>query len=197
MIIYINSLYLFLYFIYIYNMNYNIINIEYIKLHLNNIFSLENRKKNTNLLSNFIIEKLNKLTNSNSTYSFYILILFHYIIVFIPFLYFYFSFKIDYKFYISIIIIFFIFAFHFYFNGCILIRTERKILNDKNWYGIWNILFIPLQMIGVEINSKLINNIFICYGIITIFFLFIKILFFEQISLMVKLIFNNIHKYLL
>lgn len=178
-------------------MNYNIINIESIKTYINRIFSLENRKKNTDFFSNFIIEKLNKLTNINNTYNFYILLLFHYIIVLIPLFYCYFSFSLDYKFYISVIIVFLIFIFHFYFNGCILIRTERKLLNDKNWYGVWNFLFVPLQLIGIELNSKIINNIFICYGILTIFFIFIKILFFEEISLIIKLIFNNINNYFL
>lgn len=164
---------------------------------MDNFFSLDNRKKNTKIICNNIILFLNNITNNitnNKRYTFLILILIHYFIVLIPFYFVIFS-KIDYKFYISIILVFLIFILHFYFNGCIFIRVERKLLNDKNWYGIWNIIFIPLKYLGFEINSNLINNIFICVGIFIIFFIFIKIIFYEQITLILNLILNYINNF--
>jgi hypothetical protein len=171
-------------------MKNDIINIENIKKYIINNLSLENRKNNTEIISYFIINNLNKITNNNKTYSFYILVFLHYTFILITFIYFILS-DINYKFYISILIILCIFILHFYFRGCILIRVERKLLNNKEWYGIWNFIIFPLKFIGFDITSGLINNIFICFGIITLFFILIKILFFTQIKLILKLIFNN------
>lgn len=171
----------------------NIINIENIQNYINKKFSLENRKKNTDIIINLIIKKLNKLTNNNEVYSFYILFILHYFLILITFICCLFS-PINYSFYISVFIVLCIFILHFYFGGCILIRTERKLLNDKEWYGIWNFIIIPLKFIGVEINYGLINNIFICFGIMALFFILMKILFFTQINLIIKLIFDNMIK---
>lgn len=141
-----------------------------------NFFKLEQRKKNTQLCIDYIKNILNKITN-NTTHSAYLLITLHYI--FIIFVVYYSLFgKINLIFYLSVFSIILIFIFHFYFNGCIFIRTEKQLLNYDKWYGIWGLLFIPLQNMGIDINPKLTGNIFICYGIAFSLIFFMRILFF-------------------
>jgi hypothetical protein len=137
---------------------------------------LDERKKNTQLCINYIKNTLNIITN-NDTYSAYILIIFHYIFIIFIIYYLFFG-KINLIFCLSVISMIIIFIGHFYFNGCIFIRTEKQLLNYDKWYGIWGILFIPLNNIGVDINSKLTSNIFICYGIAFVLIFFMRILFF-------------------
>jgi hypothetical protein len=146
----------------------DISNIKFLKL--------DERKKNTQLCINYIKNILGMITHNN-IHSAYLLIIFHYI--FIIFIIYYSLFgKINLIFYLSVFSIILIFIFHFYFNGCIFIRTEKQLLNYDKWYGVWGLLFIPLKNMGVDINTKLTSNIFICYGIAFTLFFFMRILFF-------------------
>jgi len=42
---------------------------------------------------------------------------------------------------------------HIYFNGCWLVRCERKLWNSKEWMGPWTVVFETLQRIGVPLRK--------------------------------------------
>ena len=46
---------------------------------------------------------------------------------------------------------------NYYFNGCILSRIEKHILQDKTWSGPINILFYPFHLF-YEPNKQIMNN---------------------------------------
>jgi len=43
---------------------------------------------------------------------------------------------------------------HVYFNGCWLVRCERKLWNSKEWMGPWTVVFKTLDSIGVPLRKQ-------------------------------------------
>ena len=124
------------------------------------MFTLNERKQNTK----YLIEKTENVLlniNNNKALSAYYLIIFHWILTGIPLMYIVFG-DVNLFYYLCCLIWVIIFILHFYFAGCICTRIERKLLNDKEWWGPWIFYFTPLELIGVKITTNLANNIFIC-----------------------------------
>lgn len=137
---------------------------------------LETRKKHTK----YAIEKFNILTEKiikDKLLRGGLLYFFHLFIVGSTFFIIIFS-QLNIFFYISILVWLIIMIMHLYFGGCIFIRIERELLNNKSWKGIWTHLFDILEYFGYEITDKFSNNIFICIAIIICFTIFFKFIYF-------------------
>ena len=107
------------------------------------MFSLENRIKTTNLILDKSRQFLKNL-NENEPVSGLVLFIFHWLFLGIPLVIILVG-KINFYFGISIIIWVIVYILHFYFNGCILTKLERKLFNDKKWYGPWTFLILILD----------------------------------------------------
>tara|TARA_B100001063_G_C16772048_1_gene562327 strand:+ start:3334 stop:3777 length:444 start_codon:yes stop_codon:yes gene_type:complete len=141
------------------------------------MFSLENRIKTTNLILDKSRQFLKNL-NENEPVSGLVLFIFHWLFLGIPLVIILVG-KINFYFGISIIIWVIVYILHFYFNGCILTKLERKLFNDKKWYGPWTFLILILDYYnGVKITKELINNVFFCWGILLSIFTFIRLFYF-------------------
>jgi hypothetical protein len=126
------------------------------------------------------IEKFNLLTENlikDKLLRCGLLYFFHIFIVGSTFLIILFS-PINIFFYIFLLIWLIIMLMHIYFGGCIFIRIERELLDDKSWKGIWTHLFDILEYFGYEITNEFSNNIFICMAIIICFIIFLKFIYF-------------------
>lgn len=134
---------------------------------------LETRKKHTKYLTKSISNFLDHFTKNNETKA-YIVIFIHYLIVLPLFFYIIFG-KVNAIFYFFLTELLIIFLLHFYFNGCILIRIEREFFNDDKWFGQWTLAFHLLKRFGIELTPRLINNIFISWGILLSLFIFLKL----------------------
>ena len=143
-------------------------------------FSVEKRKEHSKIIIEKISNFLYKITGNNSI-SAYILILFHWFITGIAIAYILFG-SIDKWFIISVIIWILMVLMHFYFNGCILVRVEKALLEDrtanacsdnasanscKKWWGPWIFPFTFLEnYFNIKMTGRLANNIFISWGIL-------------------------------
>jgi len=160
-------------------------------------FSLEKRKEHTKIIIQKISDLLYKITGNNSI-SAYILILFHWFITGIAIAYILFG-PIDKWFVISVIIWTMMVLMHFYFNGCILVRVEKALLEGrtaagsanastdvcacgsntctcKKWWGPWIFPFTFLEnYFNIKMTGRLANNIFITWGILFSTFIIFKI----------------------
>ena len=63
---------------------------------------------------------------------------------------------------------------HFYFNGCLLVRLERKLWNSKTWFGPWMIPLTFLKQCGYTIGNP--NIMFYIVGSITTIVALIRLL---------------------
>jgi hypothetical protein len=136
---------------------------------------LETRKKHTSYLTRSVSNFLEYFT-SNDEIKAYIIIFIHYLIVVPPMFYLIFG-KVDKLFYVFILLWVIIFSLHFYFNGCIFIRIERELLKDKDWRGQWTPVFFVLKKFNIEPTTGLINNIFICWGILVSLLILLRLIF--------------------
>jgi len=137
------------------------------------MFSLEERKKNTQKIIEYgeylltpipqQLSIIDKKTNNKKIINGYILVLFHWLLTGIPLVYLMIG-KINMYFYLSAAVWISIFIFHFYFKGCIITRIERKLWNEKKWWGPWMFLFTPLEKMGICMTDNLANIIFNCWG---------------------------------
>ena len=139
------------------------------------MFDLESRKKNTKFLINLCKHNLYKLYPNNYVNGLFVLVI-HWLSVGIPLIGL-FIFKLDWTFYISTLIWILICILHFYFNGCIFTKLERELWETKEWYGPWFLPFNLLKKYNVDITSNLANNIFICWGILIICWIIMRIIF--------------------
>jgi hypothetical protein len=138
------------------------------------MFSLEKRKENTKIITEYGEKLLMGDTNANNIINGFILVLCHWLFTGIPLIYLIIG-KINILFYLSALIWAIIFIFHFYFKGCILTRIERKIWNEKKWWGPWMFLFTPLEKVGVTMTDELANMIFNCWGLSIIVLISIRL----------------------
>lgn len=56
-------------------------------------------------------------------------------------------------------------AAHVFFDGCLLIRVERKLLDDPAWLGFASLIFEPLQALGLDMTVARRKRIFDFLGI--------------------------------
>jgi hypothetical protein len=145
---------------------------------MNFIHDLETRKRNTE----FIIHEAVKFSNiftDNKKLAGVVLSLIHNITGVLILIYLLFFKDIDILFYTCIAFLILISTGHFYFNGCIIIRIERLLLDNKKWYGAWTLLFHFLEkFLNLTITNRLANNIFICVLIFIYSSIFIKFLYY-------------------
>lgn len=134
-------------------------------------FSVEKRKEHSKIIIEKISNFLYKITGNNSI-SAYLLILFHWFITGIAIAYILFG-PIDKWFIISVIVWILMVLMHFYFNGCILVRVEKALLEGgtanscKKWWGPWIFPFTFLEhYFNIKMTGRLANNIFITWGIL-------------------------------
>lgn len=145
---------------------------------MNYINSLEKRKQHTDFITNHAVDFLTMFI-PNKLYAGIFLTLLHISIATSSLIYLIFFKDFDYLFYLSLGLWISIFFMHFYFNGCIVIRIERKLLDNKKWIGLWGPLFSILEnYFKLKITNKTANNIFICFGILIIASIFLKFLYY-------------------
>lgn len=120
------------------------------------------RENFLNILDNITKE----FTTENNYIRGYIVCLFHIFLVSVPFFFILFSNKISYVLF-SQLVLFLILIQHFYFDGCWMIRLERRIWNTKDWYGLWTYLFNLIESVGFKLNRNRRDYIFyVVYSII-------------------------------
>jgi hypothetical protein len=137
--------------------------------------SIETRKKHTKILIDYVHRKLFKLTG-NDAISGYIVFLFHYVVAAVALLCILIG-NINWMFYLSFVTWIAIFSLHLYFNGCILTKLERSLWNTREWSGTLSWIFSPAVNTGVEMTPNLVNNIFICCGIVIFMVGFLRFLY--------------------
>ena len=64
---------------------------------------------------------------------------------------------------------------HIVFNGCILLRVERTLFNDKYWYNLFNIIIFPLKQIGIVLNKDIIYKIVSFVDVLLLYISYVKI----------------------
>jgi hypothetical protein len=148
-------------------------------------FSLETRKENTKIIIQKIRELLYKITG-NDIISAYILILIHWLVTGVAIVYILFG-PVDKWFVLSVSVWISMVLMHFYFNGCILVRVEKALLennsiantddaNEKKWWGPWIFPFTLLEKyFNIKMTGRLANNIFMSWGLLFSGFIMFKI----------------------
>lgn len=137
---------------------------------------LNTRKKHTKYLIKKFDESTGKIIE-NSKLRGKILYYFHCFIVSTIFLIILFG-SINVYFFISLALWIIIMLLHLYFGGCIFIRIERELFDDKSWKGIWTYIFNILEHYGYTITDNISNNIFICIAILLSSIFFMKMIYF-------------------
>lgn len=140
-------------------------------------FSKETRKKNTmdviNKAEKFMYENIYPNNDVNG----FIVLVTHWIVVGFTAVYLVTQ-KVDVIFHICIIVWLIIFALHFYFHGCIFTKIEKHLWKAKNWTGPWLLPLKILEYYNVEITPMLMNNMFVCWGIMLSVFIILKIIYY-------------------
>jgi len=116
-----------------------------------NIFALETRKKYTNIIVNTVSSLILNIIN-NKIVAGYLMLFLH--CMFILSIIFRMIANLDYIctcIWISIIYL------NYYFNGCILSRIERNILQDKTWAGPVSVIMYPLHLF-YQPNIQIMND---------------------------------------
>lgn len=147
-----------------------------------NIFSLENRKKNTKYIIDTVSKWILQLTKKeNNVAAAKLLILFH--INSVSFvLYNLIIADVSFLFYFLTLIWIIIISSNYYFHGCILARIERELLQDETWAGPINIFLYPIHLFYKP--NKIILNDYIKYfwATPTSIFIILKYLFDDNIT---------------
>ena len=138
------------------------------------MISLKYRKQHTEKIYTFVSSLLNNITKDPKKSGF-VVFLFHWIFIGIPTIYIIFG-EINTIFFISCIIYVTIFLLHFYFGGCILTRIERKLWNTKKWYGPSTFIFIILEKVGINMNNKRMNYVYISNAILLTSIILLRLL---------------------
>ena len=139
------------------------------------MLDLETRKKHTKSVIKFFKDNMYKINPNHEINGMLVLIL-HWICVGVPLLG-VFLFELNWKFYLSSLVWIIICFLHLFHNGCIFTRIERELWDCKDWYGPWILPFTILEKLGVEVTSGLANNTFICWGILLVIWIILRIIF--------------------
>lgn len=122
------------------------------------LLEINNRKKiRDKFLDN--IDNATRLIHYDNHIRGYLVCFLHILLVSIPFFFIIFSNNLKIV-SISQLILILILIQHFYFDGCWMIRLERKIWNTKDWYGLWTYLFKSIEYFGIKLNRNSRDNIF-------------------------------------
>ena len=154
------------------------------------MLSLETRKKVTKETIRIIENMFLKLTDSKINAAL-LLISLHYFLVSLTVAHIYFGNKNIY-FYISVVIYLLIVILHFYFNGCILTKTERALLNNNEWYGPPSIILYGSE----NFNKEKINQLIEILAFLIVVNIFLRIIFNISLWLLpiiVVLLFRNVN----
>ena len=108
---------------------------------------------------NFSQSELKKITGDDKISGIIVTIL-HFIII-VSILYLLIMDDNKYALFIVTIALIIVYLLHLYFNGCILLKLERHLFQNKNWFGIYTIL----PYLGISINPQRIKNI-VDYGLL-------------------------------
>ena len=131
-------------------------------------------KKNNRLILDFFKKRLFSITGNNF-YSGILVFIIHFLIGGSTLIYLIFgNVKNDFYF-ISMLTWIIIFIMHVYFKGCILVKLERELWNNKRWFGPWTLPFFTLELFGFQINKKNSNFIFIGWSLILTIFVLYKV----------------------
>ena len=134
------------------------------------IFDKNTRINNTKYIVNNISKLLKYLFENNAGY---LVIMFHTLITFIPFSLFILSNNLVYTYAFTLLWIGIVVG-HLYFNGCIITKIERKLLNDKKWKGPWVVISIFMEMLGFKINNH--ECLYIGSAIVVTLFIILKLI---------------------
>ena len=119
------------------------------------MFTLENRKKYTNLIvitaSKIVLDQINSNLAAGS-----LLVLLHFIAV-LHMINKLINSDIVSSYYLYTIIWIIVIYSNYYFHGCILTRIEQYVLQDKTWAGHISILFYPLHLF-YKPNIQIMND---------------------------------------
>jgi|AACY02.1.fsa_nt_gi hypothetical protein len=115
-----------------------------------NVFNTEDRKQYTKDKINKIAYLLVSIFKSENLAAWYVVFFLHYIphaIIFSLFLYYPFNLSFSIVWLVGLVL-------HLFFNGCIHIRLERNLFNDKKWSGPYHIL----ENFDIELNTETMNK---------------------------------------
>ena len=139
------------------------------------MLDLETRKKHTKSVINFFKNNLHKINPNHEINGLLVLIL-HWVCVGVPGIGLL-LFKLDWKFYLSAAVWIIICGLHVLHNVCIFTRIERELWQSDDWLGPWVLPFYCLERIGIQVTPGLANNIFVCWGILVVIWIILRIIF--------------------
>jgi hypothetical protein len=150
------------------------------------MFELEKRKENTKWsvkqIENFFLNFTNK-----REYAGLILVGVHYLVLISAISCLFFG-EINVYYYISLSFYCLVIFLHYYYNGCILTRTERSLLDAKTWYGPPSILLYGVEDFTMKRCNSMVANMAIIIVINSIFRLYNK-----NINLFVIILFMTVY----
>lgn len=66
-------------------------------------------------------------------------------------------------------------AQHMIFDGCWMVRLERRLWETKEWYGPWTPVFKTLHFLGMSNNKRTHNLIFVIFALSLTSFAFLRL----------------------
>ena len=88
--------------------------------------------------------------------------------------------ELDYLYYFYVFLWIIVVISNVIFKGCILMRIERYLFNNKDWFGIWELIFYPLNKLGIELTRENKKNIFIYSAHIISLFIILRLFIFKK-----------------
>lgn len=120
------------------------------------MFELEKRKENTEWSVKQIENFFLNFTNTRE-YAGLILVGVHYLVLVSAISCLFFG-EINVYYYISLSFYLLCILLHYYYNGCILTRTERRLLDAKTWYGPPSILLYGVEDFTMKRCNSMVAN---------------------------------------
>ena len=118
-----------------------------------NIFSYKYRRQLDRKLVDYTYDKLKNIPNIA-----YVIIIIHTIFILFCFTTLLFCNKHNLFYNISLCILILMIIINYYFDACPITQVERKLLNNKNWYGFpYNIIF---NILNIKITKNRVAAIF-------------------------------------
>ena len=77
----------------------------------------------------------------------------------------------SWEFYLLILIYFLTYLSNLYSRGCVCYKIERRLFNDKTWYGLYNLL----ELLGMDLNTKIVKKVFFIWASLITLFILLKI----------------------
>jgi hypothetical protein len=151
-------------------------------------FDLETRKKYTKGIAAFVSDTLVKVFRSRCVVG-SLFVLFHIVSVLFVIYSLIYDKVVSYYYGYSLIWLIIIYS-NYYFNGCILSRIEKHILQDNTWAGPINLLFFPFHLY-YKPNKQIMNNYIKFFWVTPVsLFIILKYLFEDHLfNKMIGLIF--------